>query len=319
MFIVVITGISTLLYMIFMPVYYEYVKDKQIVQAYQDIGELDLSDLNEKDYVMFANYENENLSFCIADEDMKPIYLTESSDNKENTVHRSIAKRLDSFSRTPEVIRNSGKLLETARYRGIIKQDETDYYILIKDIAAGRKSITMAEKFYMALFFLLMLPGSIFMTLMWKYLLKPVDKLVSATDALVNGNYQTELQTEGRYRELNQLAKNLNQIAQQMQSHYLFHIHGFLKHILHLMFHYGIFQKAADHIRHFCHFFLNRFHIVFLIFFEVSEQFCLTGNYGKRSFQFMGNICNKFFSPLFNLILTDIVVKHLPFIFFQQF
>lgn len=63
MFIVVITGISTLLYMIFMPVYYEYVKDKQIVQAYQDIGELDLSDLNEKDYVMFANYENENLSF----------------------------------------------------------------------------------------------------------------------------------------------------------------------------------------------------------------------------------------------------------------
>lgn len=218
MFIVVITGISTLLYMIFMPVYYEYVKDKQIVQAYQDIGELDLSDLNEKDYVMFANYENENLSFCIADEDMKPIYLTEAGDNKESTVHRSIEKRLDSFSRTPEVIRNSGKLLETARYRGIIKQGETDYYILIKDIAAGRKSITMAEKFYMALFFLLMLPGSIFMTLMWKYLLKPVDKLVSATDAVVNGDYQAELQTEGRYRELNQLAKNLNQIAQQMQS-----------------------------------------------------------------------------------------------------
>lgn len=216
-FIFVIMGISTLLYMVFMPVYYEYVKDKQIVQAYHDIGELDLSDLDEKDYVMFANYENENLSFCIADEDMKPVYLTEAGENKENTIHRSITKRLDSFSRKPEVIRNSGKLLETARYRGIIRQDETDYYVLIKDIAAGRKSITMAEKFYMVLFMILMVPGCIFMALMWKYLLQPVDKLIFFTDSVVNGTFKDELQEEGRYRELNHLAKNLNQISQQMQ------------------------------------------------------------------------------------------------------
>lgn len=217
-FIFVITGISTLLYMIFMPVYYEYVKDKQIVQAYHDIGELDLSDLEELDYVMFANYENENLSFCIVDENMNPVYLTESGENIENTIHRSIEKRLDSFSRVPEVIRNSGKLLETARYRGIIKQDKIDYYVLIKDISAGRKSITMAEKFYMALFLVLMIPGCIFMALMWKYLLKPMDKLISVSNSVANGNYKDELQEEGRYRELNQLAKNLNQISQQMQS-----------------------------------------------------------------------------------------------------
>ena len=83
---------------------------------------------------------------------------------------------LDAFSREPEINRNSGKLLETARYRGIMTQDGTDYYIVIKDIAAGRKSITMAEKFYMVLFLVLMVPGSICMMLLWKALLKPLSE-----------------------------------------------------------------------------------------------------------------------------------------------
>ena len=62
LFLMIIMGISILLYTIFMPAYYERVKNKQIVQAYDDIGELDLSDLEERDYVLFANYESENLS-----------------------------------------------------------------------------------------------------------------------------------------------------------------------------------------------------------------------------------------------------------------
>lgn len=88
-FLVIVTGISVLLYMIFMPIYYERVKNQQIIQAYHDIGELDLSDLEEKDYALFANYESENLSFYIADENMKPVYATvvnESEDMPSNGI-----------------------------------------------------------------------------------------------------------------------------------------------------------------------------------------------------------------------------------------
>ncbi|WWR20025.1 HAMP domain-containing sensor histidine kinase [Lachnospiraceae bacterium JLR.KK009] len=217
LFLLFLTGICILLYMAFMPIYYEYVKDKQILQAYQDIAELDLSDLDDRECLMFANYENENLSFTIADENMKPVYVTEPVDNIDHTVQRNILKKLDAFSREPEINRNSGKLLETARYRGIMTQDGTDYYIVIKDIAAGRKSITMAEKFYMALFLVLMVPGSICMMLLWKALLKPLDQIVFAAGRAAEGEPGPRLEEEGRYQELNQLAKSMNRISLQMK------------------------------------------------------------------------------------------------------
>ena len=217
LFLLLLTGISILLYMVFMPIYYEYVKDKQIIQAYHDIGELDLSEMDDKDYLLFANYENENLNFTIADENMNPIYVTESAESINHLIQRNIVRKLDSFSREPEINRNSGKLLETARYRGIMTQGGKDYYIVIKDIAAGRKSITMAEKFYMVLFLMLMVPSSIAMVFLWNYRLKPLDQIIFAAGKAAEGEPGPELDEEGRYLELNQLAKSMNQISRQMK------------------------------------------------------------------------------------------------------
>ena len=131
---VIIIGISILLYTIFMPVYYEQMKDKQIIQAYHDIEELDLSDLEERDYALFANYESENLSFYIADENMTPVYASVVNEKEEVAIQRNIVKKIGLFSKELEIIRNTGKLVETARYRGIMEQDNKDYYIVIKDI-----------------------------------------------------------------------------------------------------------------------------------------------------------------------------------------
>lgn len=217
LFLLAVTGISVLLYTIFMPVYYERVKDRQIIQAYHDIGELVLSELEEKDYVMFANYENENLNFFIADENMKPVYVTKSNDSEANAINRNITRKINSFSREPEIIRNSGKLLETARYRGIMTQNETDYYIVIKDIAAGRKSITMAEKFYLVMFLLLMIPGSIFVVFFWKRRLNPLEQLVFTAEQTANGNFSGQVQEQGRYEELNRLSASVNKMSRQLQ------------------------------------------------------------------------------------------------------
>ena len=214
---VIIIGISILLYTIFMPIYYEWMKDKQIIQAYHDIEELDLSDLEERDYALFANYESENLSFDIADENMTPVYATVANESEEQVIHRNIARKLELFSREPEIIRNSGKLLETARYRGIMTQDNIDYYIVIKDIAAGRRSITMAEKFFMVLFLVLMFPGSILMALLWKHRLEPFDDLVRTAQQAADGNFSAKAQEEGRYQEANQLAVCVNKMSSQLQ------------------------------------------------------------------------------------------------------
>ena len=201
---VIIIGISILLYTIFMPVYYEQMKDKQIIQAYHDIEELDLSDLEERDYALFANYESENLSFYIADENMTPVYASVVNEKEEVAIQRNIVKKIGLFSKELEIIRNTGKLVETARYRGIMEQDNKDYYIVIKDITAGWKSITMAEKFYMILFLGLMLPGSIFMAWLWKKRLEPFEHLVQRAEQAASGNFSAKVQEEGRYQEANQ-------------------------------------------------------------------------------------------------------------------
>ncbi|EOS26774.1 hypothetical protein C806_00364 [Lachnospiraceae bacterium 3-1] len=217
LFLMIIMGISILLYTIFMPAYYERVKNKQIVQAYDDIGELDLSDLEERDYVLFANYESENLSFYIADENFKPVYTTGLNEKEEKAIQRNIVRKVDLFSREPQIIRSTGKLSETVKYRGIMRQDDKDYYIVIKDIIAGRKSITLAEKFYLVLFFSLMIPGSIFMALLWQHRMKPFHNLILTADQAADGNFSEKIQEKGRYEEINQLAVCINKMSQQLE------------------------------------------------------------------------------------------------------
>ena len=74
-FFLVITAISGfLIYKMLFPLYYDHLKNTQIHNAYLDIAELDLNCLD--DYSIFRNYEQEGLSFVIADEDMDSVYTT---------------------------------------------------------------------------------------------------------------------------------------------------------------------------------------------------------------------------------------------------
>ena len=75
-------------YKIFFPLYYDWMKDKQIREAYMDIQDLDLANLEEDDYSAFAEYEDANLSFTIADEELNPVYTTR--DNQRHLVYKNI-------------------------------------------------------------------------------------------------------------------------------------------------------------------------------------------------------------------------------------
>lgn len=209
-----ILGGSVILCSFFIPAYYEYLEERKIIQAYSDIGELDLAALEEMDYALFLNYENENLSFYIADEDMTPIYSTSDS---ENAIHRNIVTKLEKFSRNPEVLSNKGKIIDSVKLRGIITQDGKDYYVAIKDFTVGEQSITLVKNFYAVVFLLMLIPGSILMFFLLRYLLKPVDKLLRVTDQMADGNFEEKAQENGAYAEFNRLAENINRMSEQLQ------------------------------------------------------------------------------------------------------
>lgn len=95
-----IVGCCTLCYKFFFPLYYDMTKDKQIREAYLDIEDLDLANLGEEDFSVFAEYEEENLSFTIADEELNPVYTTRGN-NIKYLIYRNVEMKKDLFSKTP--------------------------------------------------------------------------------------------------------------------------------------------------------------------------------------------------------------------------
>lgn len=215
LFAIFVSGSSILVCSIFIQTYYNHMEDKKIMQAYGDIEELDLSNLDEKDYAVLLNYENDNLTFYIADEHMTPVYSTSDS---ENAIQRNIVRKLDAFSRNPQIDNRKGKYLDYVKIRGIITQNGTDYYVVIKDFTAGEDFIAMVAKFYTAVFLLMLLPGSILLYLLSKPMLKPINRLLESTDRIATGQFEEKIPEQGAYADLNHLAKNINQISNQLQN-----------------------------------------------------------------------------------------------------
>lgn len=214
-FTLALAGCCLLSYNIFFPLYYDWTKDKQIREAYMDIEDLDLANLQEDDYSAFAEYEEANLSFTIADEDLNPVYTTR--DNQRYLVYKNIEMKKELFSRTPEVMKRDSKLKETTKLRGIITQNKVDYYIVIKDTLQKVGAAKISENFIVAAAILTFLLGSL---LIWKFaqdLSKPMERLAAAADKIAAGDYKERAAKEEKYEEVFQLSESINRMAGQLE------------------------------------------------------------------------------------------------------
>ncbi len=198
-------------YKIFFPFYYDWVKDKQIREAYMDIQDLDLANLLEDDYSAFAEYEEANLSFTIADENLNPVYTTR--DNQRYLVYKNIEMKKELFSRTPDVIERDSKLKETTKLRGIITQNQVDYYIVIKDTLQKVGAAKTSENFTVLAAVLTFLLGSL---LIWKFandFSKPMERLAAAADKIAAGDFEMRAAKEEKYEETCRLSESINSMA----------------------------------------------------------------------------------------------------------
>lgn len=214
-FIAVILGISMILYDNFMPVYYEQLKDKQIMQAYHDINEIDLDDLMEDDFTFFLSYEeNENLRFYIADADLNRVYCSLSN---ENAFQKNVANKKFLFSRNPKIVRKNDKYKRSASLRGILTQNGKDYYVMVREVAMGTSTLLTIGKFYVFVFAILALFGSAVLFFILLHLLLPAKRLFQVSDKIVAGNYEEKAQEDSIHTEVNYLAHNVNQMSEQLQ------------------------------------------------------------------------------------------------------
>ncbi len=204
-----------LLYFIFFPLYYNWIRDKQISDAYLDIQDLDLGNMQEDDFSAFAIYENDNFSFSIADEDMNPIYTTKKP--PEFYVNKNIETKLSSFSRTPEIIRRNSKLKETTKLRGIITQKDIDYYVVIRDNPVHDNGGEITSQFLSGIISIMLVFGLIATWRISRHFSRPIESLVQVAEKISAGDFNTYANEDAAFEEANQLAKSLNQISAQLQ------------------------------------------------------------------------------------------------------
>ncbi len=203
-----------LLYSVGLPVYNEKQKDKKIMQAYHEICGLDLSNVVEEDLALFFKYEEEEgLSFCIATNKMKPVYVT---NGRRNSIQRHITWYLDQFSSDPEIVRERGNVVNQAKLRGIVTQKGKDFYVSIREYSVGAKTV-FSTGFFLALITLAFFGlWNVLAFRSVRRMLKPMDDVIRAAGQEAEGAPAGRLPEDGPYEELNGLAKSVNQMAERL-------------------------------------------------------------------------------------------------------
>ena len=211
----IIIGCCVLCYKVFFPLYYDMTKNKQIHEAYLDIEDLDLANLREEDYSVFADYEQENLSFTIADEELNAIYTTR--ENQKYLIYKNIEMKKQLFSREPGVIKRNSKLKETTKLRGIITQNEIDYYIVIKDAVQKLGTGRASEQFLVVASLSIFLLGSLIIWKFSKNLSAPMEGLADVAEKIAEGDLSRRAAGGEKYEEAVRLTASINSMAEQLQ------------------------------------------------------------------------------------------------------
>lgn len=211
-FLVIMILLEVLCYELFFPIYYDFIKNTQIKNAYLDIKDLDLANLD--DYSIFSYYEEEGLTFVLSDEDMEPIYTTRN--NSEYSVYTNIQMKLTEFSTKPDIIKRNSKQKEVTKMRVIFSQDDIDYYIVIKDSVHGSARPKIIENFLIISFAIIFAIGSFVMLFLSKHFTAPIVQLTDIAENIANRNFQGKAEENGAYAEINRLAKSLNRISEQL-------------------------------------------------------------------------------------------------------
>lgn len=211
-----IVGCCTLCYKFFFPLYYDMTKDKQIREAYLDIEDLDLANLGEEDFSVFAEYEEENLSFTIADEELNPVYTTRGN-NIKYLIYRNVEMKKDLFSKTPGVIKRNSKLKETTKLRGIITQNKINYYVVIKDTIQKLGTGKASEQFLIVVAVSMFLLGSLIIWKFSKNLSEPMEGLADVAEKIAGGDFTRRVVGKDKYEEAVRLTESINSMAGQLE------------------------------------------------------------------------------------------------------
>lgn len=218
-FLLIVVGGSALVYSIFAAPFYTREKIRVMKQAYEDIQELDMCSPGSEEFQKLESYEEEHLSFTIADEDFQPVYTTSNVD-PQGTIRRNIQIVQDKFSENPQVVASSNRSYDGLRLRGIFRQEGRSYYVYIREtIGSTYSAFFYTEKFLLAVVILALVVGSLVMYYLGRRIAKPIETMAAVSRQLSNHDFSARMKEDTPYDEVNTLARNFNGMAEELRNY----------------------------------------------------------------------------------------------------
>lgn len=216
-FLLIVVGGSTVVYSIFAAPFYNREKARLAEQAFEDIREMDLANLRDQDWEVLESYEEEHFSFIISDDQFEPVYTTVSRD-QEGTVRRNIEIQKDVYTREPRAVLRNTRSYGGVQLRGIVDQDGRSYYVCIRETSGSSYSAFFyTEQFLAAVVIVAIVLGSVVMFVLGRRITKPIEEMAAISRRLAEHDFSARMQEETPYAEVNTLARNFNEMADQVQ------------------------------------------------------------------------------------------------------
>ncbi len=208
--------VFVILYSLIIPQIYRQQKKRLIREAYEEIAEMDLSDLSEEDIEILKKYEESNVSITISDADMNLVYATFG--HQENPVKSNIEIHKEEFTENAQVtMHNPIDKKGYARLRTIIEQSDGRFYIAIRNLSNPGEIYNFSIRYFLALCLLYFLMN---VGLQRHYLTKEeynLEQIVNTQDHFQKNHLSTRVDITSESGVIEALADGTNQLGEVLQ------------------------------------------------------------------------------------------------------
>lgn len=121
----------TFMFQALAPRYYRYRKNQILMNAYRDVKNLDLSELDEEACDVIKTHESENLCLIISDDQRNRLYVTQTMEYRNSP--KDLERWREEYSTEPVIFYQQDNGLRLAKLRAIVVQGMSEYYVYIKE------------------------------------------------------------------------------------------------------------------------------------------------------------------------------------------
>ncbi len=216
-FLLLVLGGTGIFYFSFVQNYYISQKKELMEEVYQNLQDQALDQISYEEGSYISSLEEESFSIIICNSDFEQIYSSKMRD-MDSKIQRKMLPEKSRFVKNATAVYEEGNNRPSIRLYGKIESGGDIFYIYIyENIYSLEKSTAYINNFLKVDLILAMVLGSIFAWIICSKIVKPVQNISQVAQKISDNDFSVRASESIPTYELNNLAKNINQMADKIQ------------------------------------------------------------------------------------------------------